>query len=104
MRGRIEEGHGEALLDLGLDDNGDSLGFSKENWDTALQRMTKVCDDLKADFKILLTRNVGGDVEVGPKDGKDTSVSGKLIIRRRPQSVDEVIETRIAVVGNGMFG
>jgi hypothetical protein len=44
-----------------------------------------------------------GDVEVGPRDAKDTGFSGKMILRQQPQSVDDVIETRIAVVGNGEF-
>jgi GTPase len=101
LRARLAEGHGETLFDLGLDDNGDSMGFSKEEWDAALGRLERVCEDLKADYKILMTRNVGGDVEVGPASAKDTGACGKLILRRRPQSVDDVIETRIAVVGNG---
>jgi hypothetical protein len=100
LRARLDEGHGEALFDVGLDEKGD-LGFSKEEWDSALERMRKVCDDVKADYKILMTRNVGGEVEVGPANLKDKGASGKLLLRRRPQSVDDVIETRIAVVGNG---
>lgn len=101
VRGRLAEGHGETLFDLGLEDNGDSMNFSKEEWDTALERMGNVCEELKADYRILMTRNVGGEVEVGPANAKEKGACGKLILRRRPQSVDDVIETRIAVVGNG---
>jgi GTPase len=103
VKERLVEGHGEALFDVGLEDNGDSMGFSKENWDFALERIGTVCEQLKADYKILMTRNVGGDgdIEVGPRDAKETGVSGKMILRQRPESVDNVIETRIAVVGNG---
>jgi GTPase len=100
LRGRLDEGHGEALFDLGLEDNGDSMGLSKEQWDVALERVGGVCDELKADYRILMTRNVGGDVEVGPANAKEKGASGKLMLRRRPESVDDVIETRIAVVGN----
>jgi GTPase len=101
LRGRLVEGHGEALFDLGLEDNGDSMNLSKEEWEAALKRVGGVCETLKADYKILMTRNVGGDVEVGSASPKEKGVSGKLILRRRPDSVDDVIETRIAVVGNG---
>jgi GTPase len=101
VRGRLAEGHGEALFDLGLDDKGDSLDFSIEEWDNALKRVGSVCDGLKADYKILMTRNVGGEVEVGAANAKDKGASGKLLLRRRPESVNDVIETRIAVVGNG---
>ncbi|KAF2727208.1 P-loop containing nucleoside triphosphate hydrolase protein [Polyplosphaeria fusca] len=100
LRGRLAEGHGEALFDLGLEDNGDPMDFSKEEWEDALKRVRELCEELKADYKILMTRNVGGDVEVGPVNAKEKGASGKLILRRRPESVDDVIETRIAVVGN----
>ena len=97
----MAEDHGEVLFDVGLEDSGDSMGFSKENWDFALERIGIVCEQIKADYKLLMTRNVDSDVEVGPRDAKDTGASGKMILRQRPENVDDVIETRIAVVGNG---
>ncbi|KAF2686812.1 hypothetical protein K458DRAFT_470779 [Lentithecium fluviatile CBS 122367] len=100
VQARLVEGHGEALFDLGLEDSGDSMAFSKENWEFALSRVQAACQTVKADYKMLMTRNVGGEVEVGPRDAKDTGWCGKMILRRRPASVDDCIETRIAVVGN----
>ncbi|KAF1918431.1 hypothetical protein BDU57DRAFT_556012 [Ampelomyces quisqualis] len=102
VKERLAEGHGEALFDVGLEDNGDSMGFSTATWASALARMAAVCEQLQADYRLLLTRNVGGDgdVEVGPRDAKETGASGKMMLRQRPESVDAVIETRIAVVGN----
>ncbi|KAH0332923.1 GTP-binding protein 1, partial [Aureobasidium melanogenum] len=99
VNGRLEEGHGEAMFDLGLEDNGDSMNFDKNDWDFALARLHTVTESLGADYQILMTKNVGGDndVDVSPKE---KACSGKLMIRRRPNSVDNVIETRIAVVGN----
>ena len=102
MNGRLEEGHGETLFDLGLEDNGDVMAFTKEDWDFALARLQHTAQAISADCRILATRGVGGEEEVeGEKKSKDKGVYGKLIIRRRPESVDDVIETRIAVVGNG---
>ncbi|KAH8724071.1 P-loop containing nucleoside triphosphate hydrolase protein [Phaeosphaeriaceae sp. PMI808] len=100
IKERLVEGHGEALFDVGLENNGESMGFSKEDWDFALGRIEAACEQLGADYKLLMTRNVGGDVEVGPRDAKEIGASGNLILRQRPESVDDVIETRIAVVGN----
>ncbi|OJD33176.1 gtp-binding protein 1 [Diplodia corticola] len=99
LNARLLEGHGEALFDLGLEDNGDAMGFSKANWDFALARLEKAVADVNADFRVLMTRNVGGEVDVEP-GAKNTSVSGKLIVRKKPDSVEDVIEMRIAVVGN----
>jgi GTPase len=101
VQARLDEGHGEALFDLGLEDSGESMGFTRENWDLALARVGAACETVKADYKLLITRNVGGDVEVGARDAKDTGLCAKMLLRRRPESVDHVIETRIAVVGNG---
>ncbi|RAQ99394.1 gtp-binding protein 1 [Stemphylium lycopersici] len=100
IKERLAEGHGEVLFDVGLEDTGDSMGFTKDVWKFALERIGAVCELVKADYKMLMTRNVGGDVEVGPRDAKDTGFSGKMILRQRPENVDDVIETRIAVVGN----
>ena len=101
IQSRILEGHGETLFDLGQEDNGESMGFSKEHWDVALDRIRWVATSLRADCKILMTRNVGGEQEVGPLNDKDTSATGKIMIRQAPETVEDVIETRIAVVGNG---
>lgn len=98
---RLDEGHGEALLDLGQEDSGESMGLTKEEWVHALERLTHVVKELKADHHILMTKNVGADTDVELAAGsKDTSCTGKVMIRRIPEDVDDVIETRIAVVGN----
>jgi GTPase len=99
---RIEEGHGETLFDLGLEDNGKSMNFSKPQWDLALGRLRSAAAELDADCRVLLTRNIGGDVDAGPLHDKDDSATGKLMIRVRSKGDGNVIETRIAVVGNGI--
>ena len=101
IQSRILEGHGETLFDLGQEDNGESMGFSKEHWDIALDRLRRAAATLRADCRILMTRNVGGEQEVGAHNDKDTSATGKIMIRQASETVEDVIETRIAVVGNG---
>ncbi|KAF2462139.1 P-loop containing nucleoside triphosphate hydrolase protein [Lineolata rhizophorae] len=101
LNGRLEEGRGETLFDIGLEDNGDSMGFEKEDWGFALGRLRQVAEVLQADVRVLMTRNVNeGEEEVGPMGPKDEACSGKVIVRKKPQEVDDVIEMRIAVVGN----
>ena len=99
VQSRLIEGHGETLFDLGQEDNGDSMNFSKDQWDIALDRLRRAAALLKADCRVLLTRNVGGDVEVVSE--KEKGSMGRLMIRQRPESAEDVIETRIAVIGNG---
>ncbi len=97
---RLSEGHGETIFDLGFESHGDSMGLSKPEWDTALDRLARAAKLVHADCQVLLTRNVGGEVEVEAK-GKEKDCTGKVLIRQQPGTVEEVIETRIAVVGNG---
>ena len=98
---RLLEGHGEALFDLGQEDNGESMGFSKEQWDIALDRIRRAASALRGECRILLTRNVGGSQEVDKVNEKEKASTGKLMIRQAPLTVEDVIELRIAVVGNG---
>lgn len=97
------EGYGETLFDLGQEDNGETMAFSKEQWDVALDRIWRAAGILQADCRILMTRNVGGAEEVETPNEKDKSCTGKVMIRQTPETSQDVIETRIAVVGNGMI-
>lgn len=100
VQARIDEGHGETLFNLGQEDNGDIMGFTKEQWKRALSRTTEAAKALNADLRLLLTYNVGGEVDAAPPNAKDTACYGKVLIRQHPNTPEEVIETRIAVVGN----
>ena len=101
LQKRMLEGNGETLFDLGQEDNGGSMAFSKEQWDVALDRIRKAAASVKANCQVLMTRNVGEATDVDPVSEKDTSCTGKVMIRQEPETPEDVIETRIAVVGNG---
>lgn len=106
---RLAEGRGEAMFDLGFENNGESMRLTRAEWDVALARLTEAVKNQHADCNVLLTHNVGGDKEPKPpasaSGGKDKNkykdCTGKILIRRTPTTVEDVIETRIAVVGNG---
>lgn len=99
---RLEEGHGETIFEAGQETNGDSMSLNKEEWDTSIKKLVEVAVKLQADCQLLLTNNVGGDVEAESSNEKNLGVdcTGKILIRQRPATVEDVIETRIAVVGN----
>ncbi|RMZ84707.1 hypothetical protein DV737_g903, partial [Chaetothyriales sp. CBS 132003] len=100
VQARVDEGHGETLFDLGVEDNGESMDFTREDWDLALGRIVEAAHTLNSDVRVLLTFNVGGAEEAETKHDKDLSCHGKLLIRKTPATLEDVIETRIAVVGN----
>ena len=99
---RLDEGHGETLFEVGFENNGDSMHLAKDDWKAAFARLQEAAKAAHASCQLLLTKNVGGDVE-GSTNAKDKDCSGKVLIRRNPATVEEVIETRIAVVGNGLW-
>ncbi|KUJ10132.1 P-loop containing nucleoside triphosphate hydrolase protein, partial [Mollisia scopiformis] len=98
---RIEEGHGETVFEIGFENNGDSMALTKDEWDMSMKRLREAAKNVRADCQVLLTKHVGGEEEAeSAATEKDKECSGKILIRQHPATVEEVIETRIAVVGN----
>lgn len=100
LRSRIDEGHGETVFEVGFENNGDSMGLTKDEWGIAVKRLQQAATQERAECQVLLTKNVGGDVEAESVNAKDKDSIGKILIRQHPRTVEDVIETRIAVVGN----
>ena len=130
---RLDEGFGECVFEIGYENHGDSMNLTLDQWNQAyrtLQRtreyanrgdsmnltldqwnqayktLQRAAKRARADCDLLLTKNVGGDVEAASTSTgstKDKSCSGKVLIRQNPSTIENVIETRIAVVGNGKF-
>jgi hypothetical protein len=97
---RISEGRGEALFDIGTENNGESMCLTKEEYTTAFISVRDVSKDLNAGVKVLLTTNVGEETDV---ETTTKVCSSKVLVRRRPDTMDELLEIRVAVVGNGMY-
>lgn len=103
VRRRIEEGGGETVFHLGFENNSDSMGLTRDEWDLARGRLERAAEWAGAACRLLYTKNVGGAEEVAPekKSEKDKDCSGKILIRKLPATPDDNIETRVVVVGNG---
>jgi GTPase len=101
LRDRLEEGNGETLFELGYENNGESMALTKDEWDIAMERLQVAAAALHAECRILITRNVGGEYEAETVSEKDKYADGKIMIRRKPDTAEDAIELRIAVVGNG---
>ncbi|KAH8719806.1 GTP-binding protein 1 [Beauveria bassiana] len=103
---RIVEGLGEAILELGYEDNGEPMDLTLGLWNIAYKRIELAAKNIDAVCLLLLTSNVGGEAEAAstpaaPAKGK--SCTGKVLLRRAPKKIEDAIETRIAVVGNGVL-
>ncbi|QSZ37041.1 hypothetical protein DSL72_009133 [Monilinia vaccinii-corymbosi] len=97
---RLEEGHGETIFEIGFENNGDLMALKRDEWDVALKRLKEAAGKCNSDCQVLLTKGVGGEVEGESGESKEKDCRGKVLIRQHPASVEDVIETRIAVVGN----
>ena len=102
VQARIDEGHGETIFELGQGEHGEWMGFDKQQWDFAVDRLGQAAAALvpPAACRVLLTYNVGGPEEAETKNDRIKGAYGKVLIRRESPTVEDVIETRIAVVGN----
>lgn len=101
---RIAEGFGETVFELGYENNGASMGLVVDEWNTAYTRLEEASKRIRANCQLLITKNVGGEKEApstATQPSKVKGCSGKVLIRQIPKRIEDVIETRIAVVGNG---
>jgi GTPase len=100
LQTRIDEGHGETLFDLGLEDGGESMGFDLDQWNTALQRLREAAETIPAHCRVLLTYNVGGPEESSVNTDRVAGSWGKVLVRHHADNIEEMAELRVAVVGN----
>lgn len=97
---RIEEGFSETVFDIGIENSGESMNLKQPEWDRALARLQEAATKIRCDCTVLLTRNVHGPEEATSKNEKEKGCTGKILVRQQPATPEDVIETRIAVVGN----
>ncbi|KAL4930825.1 putative GTP binding protein (GTPBP1) [Aspergillus undulatus] len=100
LQSRIDEGHGETIFDLGVEDGGESMSLSLNQWNSALQRLREAATTLHAFCRILLTYNVGGPEESHTASDRIKGAWGKILVRQPAETIEEMAEIRMAVVGN----
>ncbi|KAJ3103986.1 GTP-binding protein 1 [Phlyctochytrium planicorne] len=110
VEGRMRQGQGETIVELGVEDDGTSMNLTEEEYKTALAVLTKVADKLKSDVTllherrnlILSTTTESDDAPVPAAASSSISpyYFGHALVRQRPGSVEDLLELRIAVVGN----
>lgn len=95
VKKRVLEGRGEALFDVGFD-NGDSMDLNQEDFERALERLRTVAKKEVNGFITVLSKKglaEDGTVEKG-------GVTATVLVRRKPEDTQDLLEIRVAVVGN----
>ncbi|CAO0798627.1 unnamed protein product [Mucor circinelloides] len=95
---RIDQGRGETLFEIGLEEDGTSMNLTQDEYNTCIETIRTVTDKLGADFANIDELNTL-DPTAKPANSSTSDVY-HLMIRKRPQSVQDLLEIRVAVVGN----
>ncbi|KAG0309499.1 hypothetical protein BGZ99_000856 [Dissophora globulifera] len=122
LAARIREGSGEALFEIGIEEDGAPMNLTDPEYQTALATVRTAASAIGAEVAIMYEKTSGAS----PAAPTSAAVEGKekaaataptiaepvndndqtafktsyLMIRKKPKSVEELLELRVAVVGN----
>ncbi|KAG1464659.1 hypothetical protein G6F46_000127 [Rhizopus delemar] len=93
---RMEQGKGETLFEIGLEEDGTPMNLTTKEYEICIANLTSLTQALGADLADL-DELIQLDINKTPISAQKVS---HLMIRKRPKSVQEALEVRVAVVGN----
>ncbi|GMS81829.1 hypothetical protein PENTCL1PPCAC_4004 [Pristionchus entomophagus] len=102
MKWRLSEGMGEAIYELGVEDDGRMVGMCDEEYDESMRTLRTMADALSADIVECTEREVreASDDENGETERRRVA---EVLIRRVPES-QPFVESRLAVLGGADVG
>uniref|UniRef100_A0A3B3UXH1 GTP binding protein 2 n=1 Tax=Poecilia latipinna TaxID=48699 RepID=A0A3B3UXH1_9TELE len=92
MKWRLQEGRGEAVYQIGVEDNGMLVGLSEEDMRASLKTLHRLAEKVGADIAVLREREVEYDSDVPRK-------IAEVLIRKVPDD-QQFLDLRVAVLGN----
>jgi GTPase len=127
---RLAEGHGEAMYEIGVADNGKLVGLTRKDMESSLQTLRKMGSRLNADVSIIRERKVrsksknrrsnshevdeGGfdfgmdleeeDVAVEGLNDEDNRVVAEVLVRKCLSDDQHFLEIRVAIIGGADAG
>ncbi|KAK3828424.1 MAG: GTP binding protein [Benniella sp.] len=115
---RIREGSGEALFEIGVEEDGAPMNLTDAEYQTALATVRTAASAVGAEVAVILekdsTGSTGSSIPADDK-GENTTIpestatstvdggtfkSSYVMIRKTPKSAEDLLEVRVAVVGN----
>ncbi|KAI8800164.1 P-loop containing nucleoside triphosphate hydrolase protein [Cladochytrium replicatum] len=128
IRDRLVDGQGEALFEIGVEEDGSSMDMTPEEFENAEKVLTRAAAALSADSTILHKRTTlhlpttssavsEEDLSATSADGPPSSPTssqalppppaqtspfeyGHVLVRRKNTKVEDILELRVAVTGN----
>ncbi|KAG7262211.1 hypothetical protein CRUP_012888 [Coryphaenoides rupestris] len=92
MKWRLQEGRGEAVYQIGVEDNGMLVGLSEDDMRTSLETLHRMAKKVGADIAMLTERELEDDSEEPRK-------IAEVLIRKVPDD-QQFLDLRVAVLGN----
>ncbi|KAJ6664753.1 hypothetical protein lerEdw1_006326 [Lerista edwardsae] len=92
MKWRLQEGRGEAVYQIGVEDNGLLVGLSEEEMRASLKTLRRMAEKVGADITVLREREVDYDSDIPRK-------ITEVLVRKVPDN-QQFLDLRVAVLGN----
>ncbi|XP_034464818.1 GTP-binding protein 2-like [Hippoglossus hippoglossus] len=92
MQWRLQEGRGEAVYQIGVEDNGMLVGLSEEDMRASLNTLHSLAEKVGADITVLREQEVDYDSD-------DPHKIAEVLIRKVPDD-QQFLDLRVAVLGN----
>ncbi|XP_077379331.1 GTP-binding protein 2-like isoform X2 [Festucalex cinctus] len=93
LKWRLQEGRGEAVYQIGVEDNGLLVGLSQADMAASIGTLRKMADKVGADITLLRERQVDSDA-----DGSARKIA-EVLVRKVPDD-QQFLDLRVAVLGN----
>jgi len=97
MNYRLAEGQGEAVYEIGVNDDGIALGLEDSEYKESIETLTKMAKELKADVTLLCERVIEDKKK---KEEKSPIKKVAEILVRSISETGKYLDLRIAVCGN----
>uniref|UniRef100_A0A1A7ZXZ9 GTP binding protein 2 n=1 Tax=Nothobranchius furzeri TaxID=105023 RepID=A0A1A7ZXZ9_NOTFU len=93
LKWRLQEGRGEALYQIGVEDNGLLVGLTEADMKASLKTLKRMAEKVGADITLLREREVDYDLD------RTTRKIAEVLVRKVPDD-QQFLDLRVAVLGN----
>lgn len=93
LKWRLQEGRGEAVYQIGVEDNGLLVGLTEADMKASLRTLKRMAEKVGADITLLREREVDYDSD------RNTRKIAEVLVRKVPDD-QQFLDLRVAVLGN----
>ncbi|XP_037545853.1 GTP-binding protein 2 [Nematolebias whitei] len=93
LKWRLQEGRGEAVYQIGVEDNGLLVGLTESDMKASLKTLKRMAEKVGADITLLREREVDYDLD------RNNRKIAEVLVRKVPDD-QQFLDLRVAVLGN----